>query len=92
MIRKVCDLAQSDKLKTVYPYIFSCRSERDSYDAFASAVLKQTSSKMDEWIEHTKLFLSRISPKISFGTNPMTGFSIALDMAIAAAGVILPFR
>jgi uncharacterized protein len=80
LVQKASRLAQSDKLKVVYLDIFSCRSDRDFYDAFASSILKQTSSKLDEWLEHTKLFLSRISPKISIGTDPMTDFSISLEM------------
>ena len=80
LVQKACSLAQSDKLKIVYLDIFSCRSDRDFYDAFASAILKQTSSKLDEWLEHAKLFLSRISPKISMGTDPMTDFSISLEI------------
>lgn len=80
LVQKVCRLVQSDKLKVVYLDIFSCRSDKDFYDAFAAAVLKQTSSKLDEWLENVKLFLSRISPKISMGTDPMTDFSISLDM------------
>lgn len=79
-MQKVCRLAQSDKLKVVYLDIFLCRSDRDFYDAFASAVLKQTSSKVDEWLENIKLFLSRISPKISMGPDPMTDFSISLEL------------
>ena len=61
LVQKASRLAQSDKLKIVYIDIFSCRSDRDFYDAFVSAVLKQTTSKVDEWLEHIKLFLSRIS-------------------------------
>ena len=80
LVQKVCHLAQSDELKVVYLDIFSCRSDKDFYDAFAAAVLKQTSSKLDEWLENVKLFLSRISPKISLGTDPMTDFSISLEM------------
>ncbi len=80
LVQKVCRLAQSDRLKVVYIDIFSCRSDRDFYDAFAAAVLKQTSSKLDEWLENAKLFLSRISPKISMGTDPLTDFSISLDI------------
>lgn len=80
LVQKVCHLAQSDKLKVVYLDIFSCRSDKDFYDAFATAVLKQTSSKLDEWLENIKLFLSRVSPKISIGTDPMTDFSISLEM------------
>lgn len=80
LVQKVCHLAQSDKLKVVYLDIFLCRSDKDFYDAFAAAVLKQTSSKLDEWLENIKLFLSRVSPKISIGTDPMTDFSISLEM------------
>src|SRR5574344_363369 len=80
LVQKASRLAQSDKLKVVYLDIFSCRSDRDFYDALASAIIKQTSSKWDEWLEHTKLFLSRISPKISMGTDPMKDFSISLEL------------
>ena len=80
LVQKVCRLAQSNQLKVVYLDIFSCRSDRDFYDLFASAVLKQTSSKLEEWLENAKLFLSRITPKISIGPDPMTDFSISLEM------------
>ena len=80
LVQKVCRLAQSDKLRVVYMDAFSCRSERDFCDAFASAVLKQTSTKAEEWLESVKLFLSRVSSKISLGPDPMTDFSISLEM------------
>ena len=80
LVQKVCRLTQSDKLKIVYLDIFSCRSDKEFYDAFASAVLKQTSSKLEEWLENVKLFLSHIRPKISMGTDPMTEFSISFEM------------
>lgn len=80
LVKKVCKLADSDKLKIVYLDIFSCRNEDEFYEAFATAILKQTSSKLEDWIEHTKIFLSRISPKISIGTDPFTDFSISWDV------------
>lgn len=80
LVRKVCQLAQSDKLKIVYLDVFACRSDREFYDAFAAAVLKQTSSRFEEWLENARLFLSRISPKISMGNDPMTDFSISFDV------------
>lgn len=80
LVQKVSSLAKSDRLKIVYIDIFSCRSDKDFYDAFATAVLKQTSSKLDDWLENVKLFLSRISPKISIGPDPMTDFSVSLEM------------
>ena len=80
LVQKVCSLAQSDELKVVYLDIFSCRSDKDFYDAFATAVLKQTSSKLEDWLENIKLFLSRISPKISMGTEPTMDLSVSLEM------------
>ncbi len=80
LVRKVCRLAQSEELKIVYLDIFSCRSDADFYDAFASAVLKQTSTRVEEWLENVRQFLSRISPKISLGTDPATDFSLSLEL------------
>lgn len=80
LVQKVCGLAESENLKIVYLDIFSCRSDSDFYNAFATAVLKQTSSKWDEWVENAKLFLSRISPKITLGPDPTSDFSISLEI------------
>ncbi|MEG0796961.1 MAG: ATP-binding protein [Odoribacter sp.] len=80
LVKKVCRLAQSDKLKIVYLDIFSCRTDEEFYDIFASAVLKQTSSKFDELMENAKLFLSHITPKFTIGTDPMTDFSMSLEL------------
>ncbi len=81
LVQKVCRLAQSDQLKIVYLDIFSCRSDREFYDKLAEAVLKQTSSKWEDWLEHAKLFLSRISPKISLGPDPISDFSVSLEIS-----------
>ena len=80
LVQKAYHLAQSDKLKIIYMDIFSCRSEHDFYDTFVAAVIKQTSSKAEEWLDNIKLFLSRVSPRISIGADPMTDFSISLEM------------
>ena len=67
LVQKASRLAQSDKLKIVYIDIFSCRSDRDFYDAFASAILKQTSSKVDEWLEKSNCFFPVSVPKFRWG-------------------------
>lgn len=82
LVKKVCRLAQSDKLKIVYLDIFSCRTDKEFYDTFASAVLKQTSSKFEELMEDAKIFLSRITPKFTIGPDPMSDFSLSLDISI----------
>lgn len=80
LVRKVCRLAQSEELKIVYLDIFSCRSDGDFYAAFASAVLKQTSSKAEEWMEHIRQFMSRINPKVSFGVDAAADFTLSLEL------------
>jgi AAA+ ATPase superfamily predicted ATPase len=80
LVRKVCRLAQSEELKIVYLDIFSCRSDDYFYAAFASAVLKQTSSKAEEWMEHIRQFMSRINPKVSFGVDAAADFTLSLEL------------
>jgi len=80
LVKKVCKSVQSDKLKVVYIDIFSCRSDREFYDALASATLKQTFSKFEEMIENARIFLSRINPKFTIGPDPMSDFSVSLAL------------
>ena len=49
LVRKVCRLAQSDKLKVVYLDIFSCRSDKDLYNEF-SVVLNKTVEEIKQYI------------------------------------------
>ena len=79
LVKKVAQMAQTAKRKVVYMDILSCRTEQEFYRLWATSVLKQTSSKWDEWIENAKLFLSHINPKISIGTDPMNDFSINFE-------------
>ena len=48
-------------------------------NAFATAVVRATSSKWEEWMENTKTFLSRFVPKISFGQDPLNDFSLSFE-------------
>ena len=79
LVKKVAQMAQTATRKVVYMDIFSCRTEQEFYRLWTTSVLKQTSSKWDEWIENAKLFLSHINPKISIGTDPMNDFSINFE-------------
>ena len=82
LVKKVAQLAQTKTRQIVYLDIFSCRTESEFYRLFATSVLKQTSSKWDEWVENTKQFLAHINPKISIGTDPMNDFSISFEYSM----------
>ena len=79
LVEKVCSLVESDTLKIAKIDAFGCRSENDFRNAFATAVVRATSSRWEEWMENAKTFLSRFIPKISIGQDPLTDFSIALE-------------
>lgn len=67
------------KVLMVYVDVFACKSEYDFYRSLTSAIIRQTSSRMDEWIAAVQSFLSNISPKFSFGSDPMNDFSLSFD-------------
>ena len=79
LVKKVISEIDRPDIKPVFIDIFQCKSEYEFYHAFASAVIKQTSSKLDEWVETAKTFLSNISPKFSFGSDPVNDFSLSFE-------------
>ena len=79
LVKKVISEIDHPEIKTVFLDIFQCKSEWEFYRAFATAVIKQTATKLEEWVEIAKTFLASISPKFTFGPDPMTDFSIAFE-------------
>lgn len=79
LVKKVIENVKQKDIIMVYVDVFACKSEYDFYRAFATAIIRHTSSKMDEWISSAQSFLSSISPKFSFGADPMNDFSLSFD-------------
>ena len=79
LVKKVISEIDQPEIKTVFLDIFQCKSEWEFYRAFATAVIKQTATKLEEWVEMAKTFLASISPKFTFGPDPMTDFSISFE-------------
>ena len=79
LVDKVCSLVESDDIKIARIDAYGCRSENDFINAFATAVVRATSNKWEEWMENAKVFLSRFVPKISFGQDPLNDFSLSLE-------------
>ena len=79
LVKKVLAEIERPDIKPVFIDIFQCKSEYEFYHTFATAIIKQTSSKLEEWVEMSKTFLSNISPKFSFGSDPMNDFSLSFE-------------
>ena len=80
LVKRVAKKVKTDRLKVVLVDVLYCRNEYDFYNAFATAVLQQTASNLDEWKQNAQEFLSRLVPKISFSPESNQNFSISLGI------------
>ena len=80
IVKKVKAEITNPDIKVVYMDIYDCRNEYDFYNRFASALMKETSTKADQIIENIKRFLVRLTPKIAFSPEPLSELSISLGI------------
>lgn len=79
LVEKVCSMIDNQGVKIARMDAFGCRSEADFVNAFATAVIKATSTRLEEWVANARTFFGRIVPKISIGQDPLNEFSVSLD-------------
>lgn len=79
LVKNVLSSIDDERFLTVFVDVFRCKSEYEFYRNFSTCVIKQTSSKIDEWVEMVKTFLSGITPKFSFGSDPLNDFSLSFE-------------
>ena len=80
LVDHVCkQLADSDII-TVRLDIFGCKTEYDFYNALAVAVLKQTASKVQLWMDEARDFLVRLTPRIGIPVDPVSEISVSLGI------------
>ena len=80
LVKKVQNQISNPQIKVVYMDIYDCRSEYDFYNKFATIILKETSGKMELFLDNVKQFLTKISPKISFSPDPNMDYSVSLGI------------
>ncbi len=81
LVKKAKEMAEGATLKVVYVDVQRCRSREEFLERFASAVLTQTASRMDEWMENARMFLSRFSFGVNAQPDPMGEMSLRLDLS-----------
>ena len=79
LVKNVLSSIDDERFLTVFVDVFRCKSEYEFYRNFSTCVIKQTSSKIDEWVETVKTSLSGITPKFSFGSDPLNDFSLSFE-------------
>ncbi|MDD3740813.1 MAG: ATP-binding protein [Bacteroidales bacterium] len=82
LVRKVSKIINDEagEVKVVSIDAFLCRTEIEFYRVFANEVIRQTSTKLEEWLDYAKRFLARLSPKFKMGTDSPVDFSISFDV------------
>lgn len=80
LVNKVASMVNSKEIIVVRIDIFSCRNEYDFYNTFSEAILKQTSSKIEEWKDLAKGFIERLVPKISLSLDGQTEYGVSLGI------------
>ena len=73
-------LEQQQDVIVVYMDMFACKTEYEFYNALTAAVLKQTASHAEKWMDYAKEFLVRLTPKITFSPEANTDFSLSLGI------------
>ena len=80
LVRKVMNDACSQTLKVVFVDVFKCRTPLEFSETVASAVLSQTSTRTEEFIDNAKRFLSRIN--LGFNVSPDPANTLELKLGL----------
>ena len=81
LVKRAKSIAESPQLRVVYVDVQRCRSREEFCERFASAVLVQTASKMEEWLDNAKSFLSRFSFAVNTSADPASELSLKLQLS-----------
>ena len=80
LVKRVCQEVDKEKVITVFIDIFRCKSEYEFYNTLTEAILKQTASRSELWMENAREFLTRLTPKISVSPQPNSEFALSLGI------------
>ena len=82
LVEKVTSQIRSKTTRVVKIDLFSIRTEEEFYNSLANAVIRATSSKMEEWVEMAKKFLKNITPKFTVELGERQNFDLSLDLDV----------
>jgi len=87
LVNKVAELmTENQQICIVRMDAFSVRTQEDFYRMFATEIIKQTATRMEEWLENAKRFLSSLAPVITMSADPMNPVSFSLKSVVQNYG------
>ena len=81
LVAKTCAEISHERqdIKIVKIDLFSCSDTQEFLETYAKEVLKASADKWEEWITDAKEVFKNIIPKISFGIQPESDFSLSFE-------------
>lgn len=87
LVNKVAEQMSSNlDIRMIRMDAFSVRTPEDFYRIFATEVIKQTSTRAEEWLANAKRFLTSLVPVISMSSDPMNPISLSLKSVTSDYG------
>jgi len=80
LVRRAGELAGNESLKVIYFDSFSLRDPNEFYKVLVTETIKGTSNSIENWIDHIKRFFNRVTPKVSFGPDPLSTFELSFEL------------
>ena len=87
LVNKVAEQMKTNpQIRVVRMDAFSVRTPEDFYRMFAIEIIKQTSSRVEEWMTNAKQFLSSLVPIVTMSADPMSPVSFTLKSVVSNYG------
>lgn len=80
LVKKVMMEVDCKDIKVVFVDVFKCKTALEFSEAIASAVLSQTASRTDEFLENAKAFLGRVSVGVNLSPDPVASLDLKLGL------------
>jgi hypothetical protein len=79
LVKNAVNIVQekNKNIKFCFIDLFSIRGEDEFYEAFATEIIKKTSTKWEDWLSNSKVFFKRLIPRFQLGIDPNNDFSIS---------------
>ena len=84
LVNKVAEqMKNHSEIRIVRMDAFSVRTPEDFYRMFATEIIKQTATRVEEWMENAKRFLSSLVPVVTMSADPMSPVSFSLKSVVS---------
>ena len=80
IVKRAIEKSRHEDLLIVFADIFSSRNPEEFCRIFADCLIKQTSSKIEEWVADAKRFLSGLAPRFNISPDPMGEISFSFGI------------